>query len=203
MTGLSPTKANLIAAKRSLELANDGFVLMDKKRNILTRELMSLIDKARDIQERIDTVFNDAYDALMVAAITHGGCEDIAASIVVDDSLSLRYRSVMGVEIPTVISAKTDDSATLPYGLAGTSSAVDDAYIKFGYAKNLIRDLAETENAIFRLAYTIKKSQKRVNALKNVVIPRLEQDITRISDELEEKDREEFVRQKIIKNAQN
>lgn len=49
-----PTKGNLIAAKNSLGLAYMGYGLMDKKRNILIRELMELIDEAKGIQSEID-----------------------------------------------------------------------------------------------------------------------------------------------------
>ena len=52
-----PTKGNLILAKNSLALAKQGYDLMDKKRNILIRELMDLIDEAKGIQEQIDTTF--------------------------------------------------------------------------------------------------------------------------------------------------
>ena len=76
---------------------------------------------------------------------------------------------------------------------------VDDAYFKFAEVKDLIRELAETENCIYRLAYAIKKAQKRANALQNIVIPGLNAEISRISDALEEKEREEFVRLKVVK----
>ena len=59
-----PTKGNLILAKNSLALAKQGYVLMDKKRNILIRELMDLIDQARDIQSEIDSTFREAYESL-------------------------------------------------------------------------------------------------------------------------------------------
>ena len=52
-----PTKGNLMLAKNSLALAHQGYDLMDKKRNILLKELMSLIDEAKDIQEEIDQTF--------------------------------------------------------------------------------------------------------------------------------------------------
>ena len=55
-----PTKGNLMLAKNSLALAKQGYDLMDKKRNILIRELMDLIDEARTIQEEIDTTFRRA-----------------------------------------------------------------------------------------------------------------------------------------------
>ena len=59
-----PTKGNLILAKNSLKLAHMGYELMDKKRNILIRELMGLIDEAKDIQRQIDVTFREAYAAL-------------------------------------------------------------------------------------------------------------------------------------------
>ena len=59
-----PTKGNLILAKNSLALSRQGFELMDKKRNILIREMMELIDQAKDIQSQIDVTFRAAYAAL-------------------------------------------------------------------------------------------------------------------------------------------
>ena len=67
-----PTKGNLMLAKNSLALAHQGYDLMDKKRNILLKELMSLIDEAKDIQEQIDTTFTKAYACLQRANIEHG-----------------------------------------------------------------------------------------------------------------------------------
>ena len=85
------------------------------------------------------------------------------------------------------------------YGFARTSSALDDCYIKFHKVKELVRQLAVVETSIYRLAESIKKTQKRANALQNIVIPGLNAEISRISDALEEKEREEFVRLKVVK----
>ena len=197
-TNLPPTKGNLMAAKRSRELALTGFDLMDKKRNILIRELMSMIDDAYALQEKIDTTFSEAYLALRRAEISMGGCDEIAMAMPVDKTVRVRYRSVMGVEIPTVAADETDTSV-VPYGFLGTTSALDEAYKKFIKVKELTIEMAELENSIYRLAYFIKKAQKRANALHNIVIPGLDEDIARIGEELEEKEREEFVRLKVIK----
>ena len=67
-----PTKGNLIAAKNSLALARQGYDLMDKKRNILVREMMELVDQASTIQTEIDTTFRAAYEALQQANIEMG-----------------------------------------------------------------------------------------------------------------------------------
>lgn len=196
-----PTKGNLIATKHSLELAATGYELMDRKRNILTREMMGLISKAEEIQSRIDSTFTEAYDALMLANITLGKTIHVAESVPVDDSVELRCRSVMGVEIPTVTADTSSPSLT--YGASVTNSALDDALMKFHKVKELTRELAELENTIYRLAFAIKKTQKRANALKNIVIPGYNETISLITEALEEKEREEFARLKVIKAQKN
>ena len=199
MPQTAPTKGNLTAAKRSRALASTGYELMDRKRNILIRELMALIDDARELQERIDATFAEAYASMRIAMIAMGGSAQLAAeSVPVDDGFTLRSRSVMGVELPYV-SVKSEEPKGPPYGLSLTSGELDDAYFKFREVRDLIRDLAETENSIYRLDYAIKKAQKRANALKNIVIPGLDAEIFRITDALEEKEREEFVRLKVVK----
>lgn len=198
MSAVLPTKGNLIAIKRSLALARTGYELMDKKRNILIREMMGLIDRASEIQAQIDSVFTEAYSALQVANITLGICDKIAEAIPEDENLEIRYRSVMGVELPTVVEA--DEQLTVKYGFLYTNSALDDAYIKFNRVKVLTRQLAEVEISTYRLAYQIKKTQKRANALKNIIIPNYEKNVKLITESLEEKEREEFVRLKVIKS---
>ena len=67
-----PTKGNLILAKNSLALSRQGYELMDKKRNILIREMMNLVDQAKDIQGQIDETFRTAYTALQRANMEMG-----------------------------------------------------------------------------------------------------------------------------------
>ena len=114
-----------------------------------------------------------------------------------DNSLDVRWRSVMGVELPHI----PDNTPPLnpSYGFAYTSPAFDQAYIQFAKVKDLTRRMAEVEISIYRLAQAIKKAQKRANALKNIVIPDLDNTIRFITEALEEKEREEFVRLKVIK----
>ena len=92
-----PTKGNLILAKNSLTLARQGYELMDKKRNILIRELMGLIDEAKDIQEEIDKTFTYAYQCLQRANIEHGisTVEELAYTVPIEDSIRIQTRSIM------------------------------------------------------------------------------------------------------------
>lgn len=192
-----PTKGNLIASKRSLAQAQLGYELMDRKRNILIREMVALSDKAREIRGSIDTVFEDAYKSLEMANIMLGVITPLAKQIPEENSVKVTYRSVMGVELPTVTLDNTP--LTMKYSPTLTNSQFDRAYICFNKAKEMAAVLAEIENSIYRLSVAIKKTQKRANALKNILIPRYASQVKFITNALEEKEREEFSRQKIIK----
>ncbi len=193
-----PTKGNLMATKKSLALAKVGYELMDKKRNILIREMMALIDRASAIQSSIDDAFADAYKALEKANITLGFCNELSKTIPFDTSVTMDSRSIMGVEIPILSIGKPEESE-LHYGLHSTNARFDEAVSLFMQAKNLTVELAEIENSVYRLAVAIKQTQKRANALKNIMIPKFEDDVKFITDALDEKDREEFSRLKVIK----
>lgn len=194
-----PTKGNLMTFKKSLSLARTGYELLDKKRNILVREMMTLIDRATEIQDKIDVTYSKAYLALQKANITLGYIDDLAKTIPTDNSLKVSYRSVMGVEIPIVTIDESQEEQGIFYGLGSTNANFDEAYMCFREVKRLTANLAEIENSVYRLADAIKKTQKRANALKNIMIPRFEETVKFISDALEEKDREEFSRLKVIK----
>ena len=94
-----PTKGNLMLAKNSLVLARQGYELMDKKRNILIRELMDLIDEARGIQEEIDETFTYAYKCLQNANIEHGinMVAQLAYTVPIENSITIQTRSIMGI----------------------------------------------------------------------------------------------------------
>ena len=195
-----PTKGNLIIAKNTLALSKTGYGLLDKKRNILIREMMNLIDAAKALQSKIESTFTNAYSALEQANIDIGieTVEKIGYAMAVEDSLEIKFRSVMGVEIPIVM---LDEQPIKPdYGMKNTGSALDEAVVSFVKVKYLTRQLAQIETSVYRLADSIKKAQKRANALKNIMIPRYEEETKNIQNALDEKEREEFSRLKVIKS---
>ena len=196
-----PTKGNLILAKNSLALASQGYELMDKKRNILLRELMGLIDQAKAIQSEIDTTYTEAYKALQQANIELGihFVEEMAASVPVEDSIRIKTRSIMGTEIPLVQHEPVP--MKLSYAYYSTRESLDEARQHFERAKNLTIQLSMVENSAYRLAASIRKTQKRANALKNITIPTYQALVADITNALEEKDREEFTRLKVIKKG--
>lgn len=198
---LFPTKGNLIIAKNTLNLCRQGYELLDKKRNILVREMMNLVEKAKTIQDEILRVFQEAYDALQDANVSMGisVVEQIGYAIPEETEIQIREQSVMGVEIPRV--SFTAAPIQPQYGFRMTNAPLDIARLKFEHVKELTAELAEVENAVYRLAVNIRRTVKRTNALKNIMIPKYEDITASITNVLEEKDREEFSRLKIIKEV--
>jgi V/A-type H+-transporting ATPase subunit D len=189
-----------MSAKSSLKLAKQGFELMDKKRNILIREIMDLTDKAESIQAEIDETFVQAYAALQKANIELGikNVETFAFNVTPENDIQIKSRSIMGTEIPYV--THEEEKRNPVYSFYGTTESLDQAKASFEKVKDLTIKLSMIENSAYRLAFNIKKTQKRANALKNITIPSYESLVKTIENALEEKEREEFTRLKVIKS---
>ncbi len=196
-----PTKGNLMRAKNSLGLVRQGQELMEKKRNILVRELMVLIDEAKDIQSEIDETFTRAYQALQRATIEMGirNVEELAHAAPVEHSIRIKSRSIMGTEIPLV--EHSAETGKMIYTFLSTRESMDRAKRNFERVKELTIRLSMVENSAYRLAVNIRKTQKRANAMKNIMIPLYAERVRSITNALEEKDREEFGRLKLVKKV--
>lgn len=201
MIKINATKGNLIIAKNTLNLSLQGYELLDKKRNVLIREIMELSQRAQEIQSVVDDTFAEAYLALRTANIENGinRVRRLGYGVKQEDSIKIKQRSVMGVEIP-VVTYENSTSGIPEYGFGNISSSLDLAIYNFNKVKDLIVTLSMIENSVYRLAINIKQTQKRANALKNVTIPKYQMLVKNIQDVLEEHDRDEFTRLKVIKS---
>lgn len=197
-SNIAPTKGNLINTKKTLALSQLGYDLLDRKRNILIRELMFLIDEAKQITGEIESVYENAYLSLQKSNIALGVCEDIGDGIDIEDSIEIFFKSVMGVDIPTV-TIDNEQKIDVCYGLYSTNSQFDETFISFQNLKKLMVKMAQIENSVYRIAIAVKKTQSRANALSNIIIPDFVENVKYITDALEEKEREEFSRMKVIK----
>ena len=164
---------------------------------------MELIDEAKNIQEEIDITFTRAYTCLQRANIEQGisKVQEFAYTVPIEESIRIQTRSIMGTEIPYVkYDAKQN---ALTYSFSTTSESMDIAREAFREVKDLTIKLSMVENSAYRLAANIKKTQKRANALKNITIPLYTNLVHTITNALEEKEREEFTRLKVIKKMQS
>ena len=200
-----PTKGNLMKARESLRLSRQGYDMLDKKRNILVNEMMSLIDRAKEVQAAIDSTFQEAYKALQRANISLGisTVRQVGISIPEENCIILKFKSIMGIEIPEILMEDKIDNKNMPisirYSFYKTNYFMDEAYINFNKAKMLILEMAEIENTVIKLAHNIMKTQKRANALKSIIIPKYEGLVNSMLNSLEEKEREENSKLHILK----
>ncbi|MGL5439164.1 MAG: V-type ATP synthase subunit D [Filifactoraceae bacterium] len=200
---IAPTKSNLLRTKDNLRLSKTGYNLIDKKRTVLIKEMMQQIEKAKEIQEDVKQLFEKAYAILQEANITIGvrQVQEISMSIDKSEHYDISYKSVMGLDVPSVKYEK--ENLRPHYSMHMTSSSIDEAIKIFHKIKRLTYRLAETENTVYKLSVEIKKNQKRANALDKIQIPRLEGTVKYISESLEEKEREDFYRLKKIKKKKS
>jgi V/A-type H+-transporting ATPase subunit D len=193
------TKTNLISAKGTLDLSLKGFDLLDKKRNVLIMSMMGFIDKAEAVQNKVTVIFEEAYEALQTANITMGitNVEQISQSVPEVEDFHILDKSIMGVEIPEIL--HKEQSLERYYSFYNTNTALDVAFKKFQEVKELLFELSEIEDSVYKLAMEVKRTQKRANALQNIQIPKYKGIVKAITDVLEEKEREDFFRLKVVK----
>ena len=194
-----PTKTNLMRLRRDLSFAQEGYDLLEQKRQILVVELMGLMDKTADAQENVEKVLVEAFQSLQSAVLSMGrqSLTDIAPAVNIDSDITIDMRRVMGVNLPRV---NVEIKDVTPYfSLGETSFWVDETITRF---KSILQDLAklaELRISLVRLAEEVRKTMRRVNALDKIALPDYHESIKYIEDTLEESERGTFATLKIIK----
>jgi V/A-type H+/Na+-transporting ATPase subunit D len=198
---ISPTRINLIRTKKTLSLAESGRAVLERKRDILLRELRNSIYEAEKAREDLLEALAKAYQSLKQANMAKGSetVANVALGSSHEPDFLLDFRSIMGVSIPDV-KFQSETDAKPDYGFANTSAELDKAFKQFYSVLELIADLARAEGTTFQIANDVGRTQRRVNALNYVLIPMYRNLTKKIALVLEEKDREEFVRTKRIKH---
>jgi V/A-type H+-transporting ATPase subunit D len=195
-----PSKMNLIKFKRTLAFLSRAHDLLEEKRDILLMEVTRRVGEATKVRAQLNQILKEAYAALDAAAVIVGPRELEAASRVPRTSFNLvsSKRKVMGVT--TISLEMTDAKKTIGYDISRPSILVDEMSEKFSQALPLIIRVAELESTMIRLTEEVKKTQQRVNALEQFLIPQCSATVSLITSVLEERDREEFVRVKKVKS---
>ncbi len=194
------TRINLLRFKRSLEIAESGREILEKKRDILMMELRNFTYDMQRTREELGKALTEATSYIEKAVVSLGSenVERNAESTVISADFSVDYRSVMGVTVP--ITKLEGDVPQPDYGFSGTNIYLDSAYKKFHELLDLLCKLTELEETVHRIADAVEATQRRVNALKQIHIPRYRRIVREIETVLEEREREEFVRMKKVKN---
>jgi V/A-type H+-transporting ATPase subunit D len=195
----APTKTNLLRLKSDLKFAQQGYELLDQKRNILIIELLSLVDQTADHQSRVENALAEAYKALEEAVFDMGKLkvQYLTGAVNISTDITVRARRVMGVSLPVV---ETEFAEHNPYfSPMGTTYWIDSALQAFKEALRLLGKLSELKISVLRLANEVKRTIRKVNALEKIAIPDLRETLHYIEGRLEENERDMFTLMKMVK----
>ena len=195
----APTKTNLLRLKNDLKFAQQGYELLDQKRNILIIELLALVDQTVDFQSRVENALEKAYTALEQTVLDMGKLkvQYLTGAVHITTDITVRSRRVMGVILPVI---ETEFRQYAPhFSPMGTSFWVDSALASFKDALQLLGKLAELKISVLRLANEVKKTIRKVNALEKIAIPDLKETVHYIESRLEENERDMFILMKMVK----
>lgn len=199
-TKFAPTKANLMKAKNQLSLINEGYDILDKKRKALIGQYNAKINQRNELNKIVNSCIKDVKKNIKKAIVTTGEdrLKSIALSVPLDESITLKEKKFMQTKIFEIDfdSKKLD----LSYSLNLTNSLFDEALLSLNDLKEKVYKLAELDTTIKNLDTEIKKTSKKVNSLEKVKIPNYEAIIKSISSQIEEREREEFSKTKMIKD---
>jgi V/A-type H+-transporting ATPase subunit D len=197
---IAPTKSNLLVLKRQLTFAEEGYDLLEQKRQILIFELMSRLKRAVDAELNVHKSLRQAFAKLHEARLDTGSeaIDRAAFAVKMDHQVDISDQHLMGMKIPR-ITVRTEP-VSIQFGVGGTAASTDAAMGRFIELLPLLAELAELENAVMRLAQELRKTQRRCNALSKIFMPDYRETINYIMGSLEERERESFVILKMIRD---
>lgn len=202
--GINPTRMELLSLKNRTKLAVKGHGLLKEKRDALIKEFFDILDRVKGVREAAERSLKEANEALLEAQIAMGDLAVRKASLSVKESIDvdIKARSVIGVSVP-VTNVKMEERSIIDrgYTFSDTTIQLDEAAKKFEESIKFLIELGEVEKTIFLLAEEIEATKRRVNALEHIMIPRFENTEKYIDMRLQEMERENFVRLKMIRST--
>lgn len=196
---IAPTRSNLLRIQQDLQFAKEGYEILNRKREVLTTELIRMSHNAEELQEQVWQLLAEAYTAMEKAQLKMGRERVEWAALAADKTVEvqLKVRGIMGVAVPVIESH--GEPPEMLYSLGDTDASLDEASAAFSKVLKLIPELSMVISTVWRLASELRKTQRRVNALQYIFIPEYEETVQFIVSSLEERDREETFRLKLLK----
>lgn len=194
---IAPTKSNLLDLRRRVEFLDQGYQLLERKREMLTRLVYSRLSQYRELRAEAHASLRKAYRSLGIAQLRMGTRRIRQLALGIPSALEVKIlpRRNMGVQYPSV---QIEALPLHPLGLLGTDVTLDDTRKNFTEMAVALARLAEVESALWRLLEEQRKTQKRVNALKYNVIPRFQRTIRYVESSIEEEERNVLFQLKVL-----
>ncbi|MDP1808740.1 MAG: V-type ATP synthase subunit D [Actinomycetota bacterium] len=204
MEELHTTRTELLQRRQQIDLAQQGRDLLEKKRDALLMEFMKIMGEVLGLSGKLRRTAAEANFSLAVAQAVDGTVNLRSAAMATHGEITVEITGthIMGVPIPEVARKNVRRTALeRGYGIIGSSSRIDEVAEKFEEELNVIIQMAAIETKLRRLGAEIQKTRRRVNALDQVVIPTLKEQVRYISMALDERSREDLFRLKKVKKT--
>ncbi len=187
---IAPTKSNLLAVKAQLAVSEDGYELLEQKREILVMELMHMVERIKLLEHKINENVSRAYPALKNMLMSVGGdrVERITQAVNYDFEINEKTVVAAGMQFKS-IDVKLP-KRQLFYSFMDSYADTDKVMVEFFNLLKLLTEMASIRTIVWRLATEVKKTQRRVNALDKMVIPQARETKAYIESVLEERERE-------------
>ncbi|TRZ67071.1 MAG: V-type ATP synthase subunit D [Methanothrix sp.] len=200
--GTKPTRAVLIELKKRIKIAKTGHELLKMKRDGLMIEFFEILSQAKTIRQELVKEFIKSQQRLNMAKATEGALtiKSVAFALQKEPSVELESRNIMGVVVPKITAESVQKQMfERGYGIIGTSAAIDEAAEAYEGLVDKIITAAEVETALIKLVEDIEGTKRRVNALEFKVIPDINDTVRFIGFSLEEMERDNTVKLKMLK----
>jgi V/A-type H+-transporting ATPase subunit D len=196
---VAPTKSNLLREKETLALAEEGYDLLERKREILMLELMKRIDEVRVLEREMRRRAGTAYPVLrrMLLEAGRDNARELAAGVKADFSAKERRVQVTGISMPALEAVAPE--RRLQVSFMNSFADSDATAAEFSGLLDIIAKMAGLRAIVWRLAKEVRRTQRRVNALEKMVIPESKAIKSFIEASLEEREREAVFSTKLLK----
>jgi V/A-type H+/Na+-transporting ATPase subunit D len=199
---ISPTRMNLLLRQNQVKLAQQGVDLLKRKRDALVADFFNIVRRALAAREKLTKEAEEAYTLLSLAKAVEGR-EVLEAAALADPrrlQVEIETKNIWGTRIPTITTNEVRRTMLArgqdPVAVTARTIASAD---HFEEVMGALLEVAGTEVTLRKIGEEIKKTTRRVNALEQVVIPRIRGEIRYIRDVLEQRAREDVFRLKRIK----
>jgi V/A-type H+-transporting ATPase subunit D len=203
MEEVRPTRSELLERRSQIGLAQQGMDLLKQKRDALLIEFMSVMDETLRLSSGLQKAVAGAQYSLAVAKSVDGNVSVRSAAMATKGSIviDMTGTKIMGVSVPVVTKSVSPvrSSFTRGYSITGVSSRIDETADRFERILDVIIEYADIETRLKRLGEEIQKTNRRVNALEQITVPALKEQVTYIRMTLDERAREDLFRLKKVK----
>jgi V/A-type H+-transporting ATPase subunit D len=196
---IAPTKSNLLRTKERLSIAEEGYALLEQKREILVMELMSKLEQVKLLERDLDAKIKVSYPVLKRMLVAVGRDRASALSRGIEYRYPLQEKRVVaaGMSLPGL--EVTLPEVELKYLPSRSFAECDEVTLEFFRVLRILTELAAARTIVWALARELRKTQRRVNALEKIVIPTAKETKAYIEAALEEKERDAFFSSKLLK----